>query len=322
MENILEIKNLHTYFYGEDSTVKAVEGLNLSVRRGEALGLVGESACGKTVTACSVMRLIQPPGKIVNGEIIFDGKSLLELPPRQMQQIRGNDIALVFQEPSMALNPVYRVGFQIGEAIRFHGKEVTPLQQRKRVLELLAKVGISEPESRANDYPHNLSGGQAQRAVIAMALSCSPKLLIADEPTTSLDVTIQAQIMDLFIRLKKEKDFTFILITHNLALCSQVVDRVAIMYAGKIVELARVEEIFENPLHPYTRALFSSLPNAGDAYTRPLLKTIPGSVPDPADKPKGCHFHPRCPLKQNICLDRYPQYREIKPGHWVSCHMA
>ena len=258
MDNILEIKNLHTYFYTENSIVKAVEGLNLSVKRGEALALVGESACGKTATAYSVMQLVQAPGKIVEGQIFFAGKDLLKVSSRQMQNIRGKDMAIVFQEPSAALNPLYRIGFQIGEAIRFHDRKVTKPEQEKRVLELLAQVGIPEPESRINDYPHQISGGQAQRAVIAMALSCNPKLLIADEPTTSLDVTVQAQIMDLFTQLKKEKNFTFILITHNLALCSEVVDRIAIMYGGKIVEIGSTKEIFNNPQHPYTKTLFSS----------------------------------------------------------------
>jgi len=258
MENILEIKDLHTYFYTDTSVVKAVAGLNLSVKRGEVLCLVGESACGKTATAYSIINLIPEPGEIVRGEVFFEGRDLLKASPRQMQKIRGNDIGFVFQEPSMALNPVYRIGFQIGEAIRFHNPGISKAGQRKKTLELLSKVGIPEPESRINDYPHNLSGGQAQRVVIAIALACSPKLLIADEPTTSLDVTIQAQIMDLFIELKEKMDFTLILITHNLALCSEVADRIAIMYAGKIVEVAKTEAIFKNPSHPYTKALFSS----------------------------------------------------------------
>lgn len=320
MENILEINNLHTYFYTEDSLVKAVEGLNLSVKKGEALGLVGESACGKSVTASSVMRLIQPPGKIVSGEIIFEGKDILKLSQNQMQKIRGNDIAIIFQEPFMALNPVYPIGFQVGEAIRFHSRKISKASQEKKVLDLLTKVGIPDPEARVNDYPHNLSGGQAQRALIAMSLACDPKLIIADEPTTSLDVTIQAQIMDLLLNLRKEGNFTFILITHNLALCSEVVDRIAIMYAGRIVELAKTEEIFKNPLHPYTQALFSSIPK-GDCIKK-KLKVIEGSVADPANKSSGCYFNPRCPIKKNNCLAQYPEYREISPGHWVSCHYA
>jgi len=259
MDNILEVKNLHTYFYGEDATIKAVEGLNLSVRKGEALGLVGESACGKTVTAYSVMRLIQEPGRIVKGEIFFQGKDLLKLSAKEIQAIRGRDISLVFQEPVAALNPVYTIGFQIGEAIRFHNPEISIRQQRGRVLELLSAVGIPEPKERINDYPHNLSGGQAQRAVIAMALSCHPQVLIADEPTTSLDVTVQAQIMELFLKLKRERGFTFILITHNLALCSQVTDRLAIIQAGKIVECGSTEEVFNHPAHPYTQALLSAV---------------------------------------------------------------
>ena len=263
MENILEINNLHTYFHNEKSVVKAAEGVNLEVKKGEALGLVGESGCGKTITAYSVMQLIQEPGRIERGQILFEGKDLLRASSKDMQKIRGKDIAMVFQEPSMALNPLYRIGFQIGEAIRIHDKTVTKLKARKRVLELLSQVEVPNPEVRINDYPHNLSGGQAQRAVIAIALACKPKLLIADEPTTSLDVTVQAQIMKLFLKLKQEEGFTFILITHDLALCSQVVDRVAIMQAGKIVEAGLTKEVFTNPQHPYTKALFSALTKAG-----------------------------------------------------------
>lgn len=320
MEDILEIKNLHTYFYTEDSVVKAVEGLNLSIDKGEALGLVGESACGKTVTAYSVMNLIQPPGKITKGEIIFEGKDLIKASDKEMQKIRGKKIALVFQEPSMALNPLYTIGFQIGEAIRFHSSGLSKLEQKKRVLTLLRKVGIPQAELRIKDYPHNLSGGQAQRAVIAMALACNPKLIIADEPTTSLDVTIQAQIMDLFLKLKTEEDFTFILITHNLALCSEVVDRIAIMYAGRIVELGPTKEIFRQPLHPYTKALFASIPKGNS--TKVKLKVIKGLVANPANKPSGCHFHPRCPLARDNCRRDYPEYRKLTPDRWVSCHYA
>lgn len=320
MAKLLEIKNLHTYFYPDDSNtlIKAVEGLDLAIEQGEVLGLVGESACGKTISAYSVLGLIQPPGKVTEGEVIFQGKDLFKLNSKQMSAIRGKDIALIFQEPSMALNPVYPIGFQIGEAIRFHNNEISKLEQEQKVLELLAKVGISDPELLVKDYPHNLSGGQAQRAVIAMALACNPKLLIADEPTTSLDVTIQAQIIDLFITLKQEIDFTLVLITHDLALCSEIADRIAIMYAGKIVELAKKEEIFKQPLHPYTQALFSSIPK-GDSI-KAKLKVIEGSVADPANKPSGCYFNPRCRYKKENCLKQYPEYREFKPGHWVSCY--
>lgn len=319
MDAILEIKNLHTYFYSQNSVGKAVEGLNLLVERNEVLGLVGESACGKTVTAYSVMKLIQPPGKIVEGEIIFDGIDLLKLSPEQMRRIRGNKIAMIFQEPKASLNPLYTVGFQVAEAIKTHKKGLSKEEVNRLVLELFKKVGIPQPEIRVKDYPHNLSGGQAQRVMIAMGICCNPQILIADEPTTALDVTIQAQIMDLFAQLKQDKQFTLILITHNLALCSQIADRIAIMYAGRIVELATKEEIFSDPLHPYTQALFASIPKEG-AY-KEKLKVIEGAVPDPSFKPRGCYFHPRCPEKKEICLGEYPQFREVKPQHWVSCFL-
>ncbi|UCC94512.1 MAG: ABC transporter ATP-binding protein [Candidatus Omnitrophota bacterium] len=320
MDHILEIKNLHTCFHMEDSTIKAVEGLSLSVKRGEVLGLVGESACGKTITAHSIMRLIQPPGEITNGQVLFEGKDLLKLSSEEMRMVRGAGIALIFQEPSAALNPLYTVGFQVAEAIKIHKKDVTKKELNSLVSKLLEKVGISNPEARVGDYPHNLSGGQAQRVMIAMALSCNPKLLIADEPTTALDVTIQAQIMDLFLQLQQETKFTLILITHNLALCTQIADRVAIMYAGKIVELATMSEIFAKPLHPYTRALLSSIPHG--ALQKNKLKVIEGAVPNPASKPKGCHFHPRCPIKKEMCTKEYPEYKEIKSAHEVSCFRA
>jgi peptide/nickel transport system ATP-binding protein/oligopeptide transport system ATP-binding protein len=237
-----------------------------------------------------------------------------------MRKVRGREIAIIFQEPSAALNPLYTIGFQIGEMIKIHKKDIDKKRLNLLVLELLAKVGMSSPEVRIKDYPHNLSGGQAQRAMIAMAISCNPRLLIADEPTTSLDVTIQAQIMDIFMRLRKEIEFTLILITHNLALCAQVADRLAIMYAGKIVEVAETNEIFSGPLHPYTQALFSSIPQ--DSFYREKLKVIEGVVPDPAAKPKGCYFHPRCSLRKDVCVNGYPEFKEVKSGHWVSCFMA
>ncbi|MBN3040801.1 MAG: ABC transporter ATP-binding protein [Candidatus Omnitrophica bacterium] len=318
MENLLEIKDLRTYFYTEDSVIKAVEGLNLSIKKGEVLGLAGESACGKSITAYSVMNLISPPGKIVKGEVLFQGQDLLKLSQKQMQKIRGKEISIVFQEPVASLNPLYTVGFQIDEMLKTHNKDMNKKSRRKRIIELLENVGIDDAKNRMKDYPHNFSGGQAQRVMVAMSLSCNPKLLIADEPTTSLDVTIQAQIMDLFLKLRQQIDFTLILITHNLALCSEVADRVAIMYSGKIVELADREEIFSNSLHPYTKALFSSIPKGDSNKTK--LKVIEGTVPDPADKPLGCHFHPRCPFKDKKCTQAYPGYREVSRNHWVSCY--
>ncbi|MBU1134147.1 MAG: ABC transporter ATP-binding protein, partial [Candidatus Omnitrophica bacterium] len=246
MENILEIKDLHTYFYTQGSVIKAVEGVSFSVKKGEVLGLVGESACGKSVTASSIMRLIAPPGEIVKGQIFFEGEDLLKLSSPCMRRLRGNKISMIFQEPQAALNPLYTIGFQIEEMIKIH-KNISKSQIRPLALELLRKVGVNPPEIRIKDYPHNLSGGQAQRVMIAMAISCNPALLIADEPTTALDVTIQAQIMELFAQLRQDFNFTLIFITHNLALCSQVATKVAIMYGGRIVELAPKDEIFTNP---------------------------------------------------------------------------
>jgi len=318
-DNILEIKNLHTYFYTENLIIKAVEGLDLSVKKGEVLGLVGESACGKTITAHSIMRLVQPPGKIVDGEIIFEGKNLLKTSPNAMRKLRGRKISMIFQEPLAALHPLYTVGFQISEAIKIHQKGITK-PRLPQILELLKKVGISNPEIKIKDYLHNLSGGQAQRIMIAIAISCNPTLLIADEPTTALDVTIQAQIMDLFMQLKEDTNFTLVLITHNLALCSEITDRTAIMYAGRIVELAKTKEILTNPLHPYTKALFSSLPR-GQLH-KVKLKTIEGTVPNPSAKPKGCYFHPRCPIKKEMCIKGCPHFGKVKPAHWVSCFRA
>ena len=320
MENLLEINNLNTYFYTQGLVIKAVEGLYLSVKRDEILGLVGESACGKTVAALSIIRLIQAPGKIVSGEIIFEGKDLLKVAEPSMRSMRGKSISIIFQEPSASLNPLFPIEYQVGEMIKTHNKGMSKKDVNASVLELLRRVDISRPEIRARDYPHNLSGGEAQRVMIAMALSCKPKLLIADEPTTSLDVTVQEQIIRLFVRLKKDSGFSLIFITHDLPLCFRVCDRIAVMYAGKIVELAGRDEIFNLPLHPYAQALLSSVPQ-GKA-SKEKLKVIEGAVPDPALKPSGCHFHPRCPIKENVCLVEYPQYREISPGHWVSCHKA
>jgi len=259
MENILEIKDLHTYFYKEDSVVKAVKGLNLSVRKGEVLGLVGESGCGKTITAYSVMRLIEPPGKIIKGEIIFKGKDLLKLPLSEMRKIRGGEISLIFQEPKAALNPLYTIGFQMDEMIKIHRKDLTKGERHSLIIEFLKKVGVVQPIEKIKDYPHTLSGGQAQRVIIATMLLCNVSLLIADEPTSNLDVTIQAQVVDLFMQLKQDTKFTLIFITHNLALCSQVADRVAVMHKGGIVEIGPTCEIFKKPSHAYTKMLLSSV---------------------------------------------------------------
>ncbi len=318
MEDILDIKDLHTYFYSEDSVIKAVEGLNLQVKKGEVLGLVGESACGKSVSALSVLRLIQHPGRIVKGKINFEGKDLLNLSERQMQSIRGKEISIIFQEPGSALNPVYTVGFQVAEMIKTHNPEISRKDIKNKVLGLLQAVELSESERIIKSYPHTLSGGQAQRVMISMAVACNPKLLIADEPTTALDVTIQAQIMSLFAKIKKQTNLSFILISHDLRLCRQSTDRIAIMYAGKIVEEAPTNEVFSNPLHPYTQSLLASLP--GDKQPKERFTVISGRVPNPADKPAGCHFRPRCTLAGVLCESVYPEFIEVNPGHFVSCH--
>jgi oligopeptide/dipeptide ABC transporter ATP-binding protein len=315
MNSILQIKNLHTYFYLENSIVKAVEGVSFNLTRGEVLGIVGESGCGKSVAAYSIINLIDSPGKVVEGEVIFDKKDLLKINKNQLRHIRGKDISLIFQEPHAALNPVYTVGFQIAETIKAHSKNINQKDLKKRVEGLLLKVGLNS--NKKNNYPHNLSGGEAQRVMIAQSLSCNPKILIADEPTTALDVTVQAKIIELFKKLQKEENFSLIFITHDLALCSQIADRIAVMYAGQLVELASLAKIIKEPLHPYTQALFASLPQKERRKNN--LAAIKGDVPDPGRKPKGCFFNPRCKIKEDNCLDQQSKLEEVKEGHWVRC---
>jgi len=318
--NILEIKNLKTYFYTEAGAVKAVDSVNLVVRRGEVLGLVGESGCGKSVTSLSIMRLISQPGRIVAGEIIFDNEDLLKLPEKKMVAIRGNRMSMIFQQPQSSLNPVFRIGNQLSEAIVLH-QDVSKEEAHERTIELLRMVGIPEPESRARAYPHELSGGMAQRVMIAMALACVPELLIADEPTTALDVTIQAQILDLMRNLRNKMDTAIILITHDLGVVAEMCDRVNVMYAGRIVEEAGVVELFKSPKHPYTAALIGSTPVLGQADRE--LTTIPGSVPNLIDLPVGCKFAPRCQARIDNqlerCTEEEPHLKEIAPNHWVRC---
>jgi oligopeptide/dipeptide ABC transporter ATP-binding protein len=317
---LLEVKNLKTYFFTEDGIVKAVDGVDFVVYPGEVLGLVGESGCGKSVTSFSIMRLISQPGKIVDGEICFDGKNLATLPENEMIQVRGNRISMIFQQPQSALNPVFKVGDQISEVLDIHqslGKELG----RQRAVELLRMVGIPEPERRAEAYPHELSGGMAQRVMIAMALACAPELLIADEPTTALDVTIQAQILDLMRGLREKTGASIILITHDLGVIAEMAERVAIMYAGRIVEQAAVGELFEKPLHPYTQGLIGSIPVLGKIKER--LAVIPGTVPNLVNLPPGCRFAPRCLARienqLSICTDQEPDLIEAVPGHIVRC---
>jgi oligopeptide/dipeptide ABC transporter ATP-binding protein len=318
--NILEIKNLKTYFYTEAGAVKAVDSVNLVVKRGEVLGIVGESGCGKSVTSLSIMRLVSQPGRIVAGEIIFDNEDLLKLPEKRMVDIRGNRISMIFQQPQSSLNPVFRVGDQLTEAISLH-QDVSKDEAHERSIELLRMVGIPEPKSRARAYPHELSGGMAQRVMIAMALACVPELLIADEPTTALDVTIQAQILDLMRNLRNKMDTAIILITHDLGVVAEMCDRVNVMYAGRIVEEANIVELFKSPKHPYTEALIGSTPVLGE--TDKELTTIPGSVPNLIDLPVGCKFAPRCQARIDNqlerCTDEEPQLKEVAPNHWVRC---
>lgn len=315
---MLDVQDLRTYFYTEDGVVKAVDGVDLYVRRGETLGVVGESGCGKSVTSLSIMRLISPPGRIVSGRIIFDGVDLLTLPEHEMTKIRGNRISMIFQQPTSCLNPVFKIGDQVAEVLQIHeglGKKAS----WDRAVELLRMVGIPEPQKRAHAYPHEISGGQAQRVMIAMALACQPELLIADEPTTALDVTIQAQILDLMRELKEKTGTAIMLITHDMGVVAEMCDRVVVMYAGQVVEQADVKTIFTNPLHPYTKGLLGSIPVLGQLRDR--LDTIPGTVPNLIDPPPGCRFEPRCQVCEGAvrerCRTELPPLREVEPGHWV-----
>ena len=318
--NILEIKNLKTQFFTDAGIVRAVDGIDLTVERGEVLGVVGESGCGKSVTSLSIMRLISPPGRIVAGQVLFDNTDLVTLPEAQMRSVRGNRISMIFQQPQSSLNPVFRIGDQLTEVLHIH-QDITKEEGEKRAIELLRLVGIPEPEARFQAYPHELSGGMAQRVMIAMALACVPELLIADEPTTALDVTIQAQILDLMRNLRSKMDTAIILITHDLGVVAEMCDRVDVMYAGRIVEKAPVVELFKNPKHPYTTALIGSTPVLGQADKE--LVTIPGTVPNLIDLPVGCKFAPRCQARiendLEKCTEEEPQLKQIGPNHWVRC---
>ncbi|WP_299024010.1 ABC transporter ATP-binding protein [uncultured Thermanaerothrix sp.] len=318
---LLDVRDLKTYFFTEDGIVKAVDGVSFRVYPGEVLGLVGESGCGKSVTSLSIMRLLDAPGKIVSGEIWFEGRDLLRLSEHEMTQVRGNQISMVFQQPVTSLNPVFNIGSQIAEVIMIHNPQVKKTDAWREAVNLLRLVGVPDPERRAYAYPHELSGGQAQRVMIAMALALRPKLLIADEPTTALDVTIQAQILDLLRGLRNQFNTAVILITHDLGVVAEMADRVAVMYAGKIVEEAGVQELFANPLHPYTRGLIASVPILG--RVRDYLETIPGNVPNLIDLPPGCRFAPRCQARVDyhleICTQEEPDLVEIAPGHMVRC---
>ena len=310
---MLEIKNLKTYYYTEDGVVKAVDGVDLVVFPGEMLGLVGESGCGKSVTSLSIMRLVDLPGKTIAGEIFFEGRNLLELKERDMAKVRGNQISMIFQQPLTSLNPVFTVGEQIAEVLKIHSK-LNKHQLRNRTVELLQLVGIPDPASKADAYPHEMSGGQAQRVMIAMALALHPRLLIADEPTTALDVTIQAQILDLMRDLRTHTGTSVILITHDLSVIAEMADRVAVMYAGRIVEQADVNTLFFHPLHPYTQGLIESVPILGQVKEE--LATIPGNVPNLVNLPPGCRFASRCLARQEYQLEICDQVEpDLVPVH-------
>ncbi len=319
-ERLLDVKALKTYFDTDEGTVKAVDGVSFHIGRGETLAVVGESGSGKSVTSLSIMRLIaQPPGRFAGGEILFDGSDLLKMTERQMRKIRGNEIAMIFQEPMTSLNPVYTVGDQISEAIVLHqGK--TNRQGMKMAAEMLDLVGIPEPGKRVKNYPHQMSGGMRQRVMIAMALSCGPQLLIADEPTTALDVTIQAQILDLMRKLQREIGMSILFITHDLGVVAEIADRVVVMYAGRAVEEGSVGSIFARPQMPYTLGLLNSIPRVDKAAEhQDRLEAIPGNVPNPLHLPPGCSFHPRCRFVIDECKEDVPPLEDTGGGHMVRC---
>jgi len=319
-EILLEVRDLHVHFFTESGAVRAVDGVTFQVERGRTLGLVGESGCGKSVTALSILGLVPRPGRIVGGSVKLEGRDLLALGEREMRGVRGSRIAMIFQEPMTSLNPVYAVGSQISEAIRAH-RRVSKGEARDRAIDLLRRVKIPVPERRAREYPHQMSGGMRQRVMIAMALAASPSLLIADEPTTALDVTIQAQIMDLLQELQAELGMSILLITHNLALVAEVADDIAVMYASKIVEQGPAREVFTSPLHPYTHGLLHSIPRPGMSR-KEKLRVIPGAVPNPLAFPSGCKFHPRCPAREGLCESSEPELLEARPGRAAACHLV
>lgn len=316
-ETILEIKNLQTSFFTEDGEVKAVDGANFTVPKGKTLGIVGESGSGKSITSLSILRLIQKPGKIVGGEVNFNGENLLDKSEQEMRSIRGNKISMIFQEPMTSLNPVYTVGEQIAEAFMIHEK-LNKKKALEKSVEMLKLVGIPSPEQRVKQYPHELSGGMRQRVMIAMALACNPELLIADEPTTALDVTIQAQILELMKKLQDDIGMSIIMITHDLGVVAETCDYVSVMYAGKVVEYSDVNTLFKNPTHPYTVGLLNSLPRH-DVDIDGELTVIKGAVPSPAEMPEGCRFAPRCPYASEICSKKLPKLEQLESGNQVRC---
>jgi peptide/nickel transport system ATP-binding protein len=320
-DRLLDVKNLKTYFFTDEGVVRAVDGVDLYINQGETLGIVGESGCGKSVTALSIMRLIpQPPGKIVEGQILYNGLDLVTIPANKLRKIRGKEISMVFQEPMTSLNPVFTCGEQIAEALRLH-EGLGRRDAMDKTVEMMKLVHIANAERRVKEYPHQLSGGMRQRVMIAMALSCSPNLLIADEPTTALDVTIQAQILELLNELKSKLKMAVMLITHDMGVIAETAQRVVVMYAAKVAEEAPVGDLFKEPLHPYTQGLLRSIPRIDLAATEHLrLETIPGTVPTlRGDIAPGCRFAPRCPFVKSVCTEQDPVLKEVKPGHKVSC---
>ncbi|MGX7109032.1 ABC transporter ATP-binding protein [Facklamia miroungae] len=317
MVDLLDLRNVSVQYETDSGTVYAVNDLNLSIGKKETLGLVGETGAGKTTTALAIMQLIQdPPGKITSGEILLEGQDLMNVKEKDMFNIRGNKISMIFQDPMTSLNPIMTVGDQIKEVIELH-QDLSKEETIAKAEEMLELVGIQK--ERLNDYPHQFSGGMKQRVVIAMALACNPELIIADEPTTALDVTIQAQVLELMKELKDKYDTSMILITHDLGVVAEICDYVSVIYAGTIVEHASVEDLYNEPLHPYTRGLFDSIPSADEDVDK--LKVIPGTTPDPSDLPTGCRFHPRCKHCMEICKYKFPEFREARPGHYVACHL-
>jgi oligopeptide/dipeptide ABC transporter ATP-binding protein len=326
MEHLLEVQNLRTYFYMHGYITRAVDGVSFKLDRGETLGIVGESGCGKSITSMSIMRLVpDPPGKIIDGQVKLEGNNILDFDEPRMRKVRGNQISMIFQEPMTSLNPVYTIGYQISEGLMLH-RDMSREDARKEAVRLIRMVGISDPEERVDEYPFQLSGGLRQRVMIAMAMACEPSVMIADEPTTALDVTIQAQILRLMHELKERRNTSIIFITHDLAVIASFTDRVMVMYAGVVVESTDVRTIFKKPLHPYTQGLLSSVPVLGENKTntdgsRRLLKTIPGSLPDPRNFPSGCRFATRCPHVMKKCWDAEPALVEVEPGQHVRCYL-
>lgn len=316
-ETLLELRDLKTYFFTFKGVVKAVDGINMKVSKGEIIGLVGESGCGKSITGFSILNLIDPPGKFVGGEIIFEGQDLLKKNEKEMQVVRGNRISMIFQDPMTSLNPLYTIGQQIEETLKIH-QGIPAAECRKKVLELLYAVGIPDPETRINCYPHEFSGGMRQRVIIAISLATNPALIIADEPTTALDVTVQAQIIRRLSELVRRNNSSLILITHDLALVSEIAERIIVMYCGKVMESGSVEDIINSPAHPYTEGLLNSIPRLEDEQRR--LEQIPGMVPNPYKLPPGCKFAPRCRYGQTLCNRSEPGLIQTEGGREISCH--